>query len=43
MVSEAVKSLKGWIPGKLPNGTVCDTYYYLHFKIVNGHVKDIAI
>lgn len=43
MISAAVKSLKGWVPGKLPNGTVCDTYYYLHFKVVNGHVKDIAI
>ncbi|WP_184550770.1 hypothetical protein [Mucilaginibacter sp. FT3.2] len=42
-LSDAVKSLKGWIPGKLPDGTVADTYFYLYFKIVKGHLKDITI
>jgi hypothetical protein len=39
---DAVKSLKGWVPGKFSNGTACDTYYYLYFKIVKGHIKDIT-
>jgi hypothetical protein len=38
-----VKNLKGWIPGKLSNGAVCDSYYFLHFRIVKGRIKDIAI
>ncbi|MCS3737910.1 hypothetical protein [Mucilaginibacter dorajii] len=38
-----VKNLKGWIPGKLPNGAVCDSYYFLHFRILRGRINNIAI
>jgi hypothetical protein len=35
------KKLNAWIPGKF-DGAVRDSYYYLNFKLVNGHLKDIT-
>ena len=35
------RSLNDWIPGKW-GGADSDTYYYLNYKLVNGHLKDIT-
>ncbi len=35
------KMLNGWVPGKW-NGQYLDTYYYLNFKLIDGHLKDIT-
>ena len=35
------KKLSHWIPGKV-NGVNYDTYYYLNFKLIDGHLKDIT-
>jgi hypothetical protein len=38
---DLTKKLNCWIPGKI-NGVNCDTYYYLNFKLIDGHLKDIT-
>lgn len=42
-ILDAVKGLKGWIPGKSQTGVAVDTYFFLYFKIVKGRVQDITI
>jgi len=38
---DLTKKLNGWIPGKIDEKNY-DTYYYLNFKLLNGHLKDIT-
>ncbi|MDN5288282.1 MAG: hypothetical protein JWR38_4556 [Mucilaginibacter sp.] len=39
---ELCKSLDQWVPGKDDKGNIYDSYYYLNFKLVKGHIKAIT-
>lgn len=39
---QGVRALKDWIPGKFPDGSPADSYYYLTFKINQGKFIDFT-